>query len=183
MEVYFPYIAVSTLTSFLGGITYKYYSNDEKKEIKEIKETEEKKEIEEIKDTKEIKDNFNYDIIEDNVDEVKKEEINTTEEEINSNKLDSIIEEDEVIKEEINKLNTNITNINNVNKIIDEKNNNTYLGRTRNQKMDNIRRICRDDCNIILNSNNKKFRNKLIRYIKEYENKGHLEFILKYNKL
>ena len=26
MEVYIPYIAVSTLTSFLGGITYKYYN-------------------------------------------------------------------------------------------------------------------------------------------------------------
>ena len=180
MEVYIPYIAVSTLTSFLGGITYKYYNYDEKKEIEESKETEEIKDTNESKDTKEIKDNFNYDIIEDNVDEVKKEEINTTEEEINNNKLDTIIEEDEVIKEEINKLNTNI---NNVNKIIDEKNNNTYLGRTRNQKMDNIRRICRDDCNIILNSNNKKCRNKLIRYIKEYENKGHLEFILKYNKV
>ena len=43
--------------------------------------------------------------------------------------------------------------------------------------MENMRRICREECNIVINSNNKKSKNRLMKLIREYENKGHKEFV------
>ena len=153
MEAYLPYIAVSTLTSFLGGITYKYYNNDESNNNESNND-----------------DVFNYNIIDDEVKDL---------EEVINNNLEKEDDIDEVIGNEIIKLNTNIDN---VDKILDERNNNKYLGRTRNQKMDNMRRICREECNIVINNSNKKSKNRLMRYIKDYESKGHKEFVLSNKK-
>ena len=171
MEVYFPYIAVSTLTSFLGGITYKYYNN----EIVDIKETKETNIISDNEETNIISDNEEANIISDN------EEANiiSVNEENEENSIEgnyNIIEDklEKIIIEEVKELNENK---NNVDKILEERNNNKYLGRTRNQKMENMRRICREECNIVINSNNKKSKNRLMKLIREYENKGHKEFV------
>ena len=161
MEAYLPYIAASTLTSFLGGITYKFYNNDSTQNS-------------ESNDSNTLKEN--NDTSKDTTNDTKSDTNDTTNDVFNYNIIETEIEE--IIDDEIIKLNNNIKS---VDRILEEKNNNKYLGRTRNQKMDNMRRICREDCNIIIN-NNKKSKNRLIKYIKEYETNGHNAFVLSHKK-
>jgi len=59
------------------------------------------------------------------------------------------------------------------------------LGSSTTTKFENILKILNENCyrkSQILTKNNKKQRQKLFRYIQEYENIGHYQFINKYKK-
>ena len=57
------------------------------------------------------------------------------------------------------------------------------LGRNLDEKMDNIKKICKDECGIDNNiKNSSKLRQRLKRYIKEYENIGHKKFVKNHKK-
>ena len=67
------------------------------------------------------------------------------------------------------------------NKIIDV--NKKPLGNTLDDKIKNIKQICKQECGIDNNIKNKnKLHQRLKRYIKEYENIGHYEFVKHHKK-
>ena len=68
--------------------------------------------------------------------------------------------------------------------LLDNDNNNNGLDGSFKEKMDKIMDICENKCNfkIKLNNNKKKNRQKLSRFINEYNTIGHNSFIKKYKK-
>ena len=56
------------------------------------------------------------------------------------------------------------------------------LGKTMNCRMESMIEICKNKCGIYINKSNNKHRQKLLRYIKEYEKYGDTEFILIHKK-
>lgn len=129
MEIYIPYVVGSTIASFVGGISYKYYNSESNSNIEDPNENEISNENDLENDleigSKTNLEEFNYDILEDEI-----------------------------------------------------KNNNKYLGKTRNQKFVMMRKICKEECNIDIGNINKKSKNKMSKYIREYELVGHKEFVL-----
>jgi len=125
MEIYIPYVVGSTIASFVGGISYKYYNNESNSNIEESNKTEISNENDLEIESKTNLEEFKYDILEDEI-----------------------------------------------------KNNNKYLGKTRNQKFEKMRKICKEECNIDIGNINKKSKNKMSKYIREYEDVGHKEFVL-----
>ena len=125
MEIYIPYVVGSTIASFVGGISYKYYNNESKTNLEESNKTDISNENDLEIESKTNLEEFNYDILEDEI-----------------------------------------------------KNNNKYLGKTRNQKFIKMRKICKEECNIDIGNINKKSKNKMSKYIREYEDVGHKEFVL-----
>jgi hypothetical protein len=125
MEIYIPYVVGSTIASFVGGISYKYYNNESNSNIEESNKTDISNENDLEIESKTNLEEFKYDILEDEI-----------------------------------------------------KNNNKYLGKTRNQKFEKMRKICKEECNIDIGNINKKSKNKMSKYIREYEEVGHKEFVL-----
>jgi hypothetical protein len=56
------------------------------------------------------------------------------------------------------------------------------LGITFQDKSNSIIKICREDCGFECRKNNKKDRQKLLRYIREYEKLGKIGFITNHKK-
>jgi hypothetical protein len=56
------------------------------------------------------------------------------------------------------------------------------LGITFKEKSDSIVKICREDCGFECRNNSKKDRQKLLRYIREYEKLGKVGFINNHKK-
>ena len=89
------------------------------------------------------------------------------------------------IKEEKEDLNESINY-----SLIDEKLNDTLvssketpkLGITFKDKSNSIIKICREDCGFECRNNSKKDRQKLLRYIREYEKLGKLGFVNNHKK-
>jgi hypothetical protein len=129
MEIYIPYVVGSTIASFVGGISYKYYNSESNVNLEESNETiisnENDLDLDLENESKTNLEEFKYDILEDEI-----------------------------------------------------KNNNKYLGKTRNQKFIKMRNICKEECNIDIGNINKKSKNKMSKYIREYEDVGHKEFVL-----
>ena len=58
----------------------------------------------------------------------------------------------------------------------DLKNN---LGNTFKEKRESIIKICKDECKLKMNMHSKKrFRDRIKKYIREYEKVGHVQFVL-----
>ena len=57
------------------------------------------------------------------------------------------------------------------------------LGRNLDEKIENMKKICKEECGIDNNIKNRsKLRQRLKRYVKEYENIGHKEFVKNHKK-
>jgi len=56
------------------------------------------------------------------------------------------------------------------------------LGVTFQEKSRNLIKVCKEECGLNLTLNNKKGRKKVIRYIRDYERMGKVEFIRYYKK-
>lgn len=56
------------------------------------------------------------------------------------------------------------------------------LGVNFQEKSKQLIKVCKEECGLNLTLNNRKGRQKVIRYIRDYERMGKIEFIKYYNK-